>query len=112
MKKISLTSKNILIPILLVLVLAFLGYYFFSGGTSNTVIVSDQSGAPLGQDILVLADKLNSLSIDPSVFSSALFTTLVDFNSSLIPEPQGRINPFAKIGVDSVAVTSSKIPGR
>lgn len=53
-----------------------------------------------GQDILDLANKLSAMSIDSQLFSSPLFKNLKDFDTPLLPEPQGRPNPFAQIGVD------------
>lgn len=59
---------------------------------SNTEVV--------GGDILELVEKTKSLTIDKSLFSSALFASLIDFQITLSPENQGRNNPFAPIGSD------------
>ena len=84
------------------LVLGALGYYFFLRSPDTTVISTDlivpQEGEVVGQDILVLVDKLKTISIDSSLFSGALFSNLKDEGVILTPESQGRSNPFAIIG--------------
>ncbi|OHA93248.1 MAG: hypothetical protein A3H52_01065 [Candidatus Zambryskibacteria bacterium RIFCSPLOWO2_02_FULL_39_26] len=113
MQNISLKNKNILVPILILLALAVMAYFYYRGGDTEMISL-DQSAdtGPLGQDILILAEKLNILSIDASVFSSVLFTTLVDWSLPLLPEPQGRANPFALIGTDAGSATTLKTSGR
>lgn len=77
--------------------LAFFGYNVFikssdlSGITSPTVV---------GQELLTLVDRLNSISIDYSVFSSNLFSSLIDTSANIFPESYGRLNPFAPIGTE------------
>ena len=113
MQNISLKNKNILVPILILLALAVMAYFYYRGGDTEMISL-DQSAdtGPLGQDILILAEKLNILSIDASVFSSVLFTTLVDWSLPLLSESQGRTNPFALIGTDTVPAVAPKTSGR
>ena len=96
-----LKSQKILIGgIILVIILAGALYYFYSGSSSVSVdfLIPEESQS-VGQDIIVLVDKLNSISsIDSSLFSSVLFINLRDFSAILTPESQGKPNPFAPIG--------------
>jgi hypothetical protein len=98
----KLSTKQIIIGVSAILISGVLIYTFFIRGSGAIPVdvlvpVSDQS---VGQDILVLVDKFKSVSIDPSLFSSTLFTTLKDSSVPLNPESQGRVNPFANIGVE------------
>ena len=97
----SLKSKKMLIGgVVLVIILFGALYYFYSSNSSVPVdILIPQESQTLGQDIIVLVEKLNSISsIDSSLFSSVLFTRLRDFTAILNPESQGKLNPFAPIG--------------
>ncbi len=109
MEKNKLKSNKVLISTLIVVLLIGFGYFYFSGSDNAEVISLDSgTGEPLGQDILALADKLNTLSINTSVFSSTLFTSLLDLGVPLQPEIQGRANPFAKIGSETAVVATPK----
>ncbi len=111
MEKISPMSSKILVPGLLILALAVASYFYFA---KDDIANLDDLGdtEPLGQDILVLAEKLDTLSIDASVFSSILFTTLKDLSTPLTPESQGRPNPFAAIGLENSVSTVPTIAPR
>jgi hypothetical protein len=71
-----------------------IGVGSFVDSTATTTIGSE------GQDIIDMANKIKTVSIDSGLFSSPLFTSLVDFDVPSTPEPQGRPNPFANIGTD------------
>ncbi|TSC70386.1 MAG: hypothetical protein CEO12_410 [Parcubacteria group bacterium Gr01-1014_46] len=97
--------QKIILSVLILLGLGFVVYSTLFGdvpvpenlGEDTTVAVA------VGQDILTLADKLQSTQIDTTIFSSPLFQSLIDISTPLTPEAQGRENPFAQIGVDSGA---------
>lgn len=89
--------------ILTALILSALGYVVYSTVFSQPEIVYGEDGVPLitevvGRDIIMIADKLDSININKNVFSSPLFTELKDISTPLTPETQGRPNPFVKIG--------------
>ena len=84
-----------------------IGAVLNSDNTATTTIGAE------GQDIIDMANKINTVSIDSGLFSSPLFLNLVDFDVPPTPEPQGRPNPFANIGNDTgsgvfLVATSSK----
>lgn len=93
-------SPSIQKLIVSLIILGVLGYVVFTTiFSSEPPIVAE--GVPVetvGQDILVLADKLNNIKIEKNIFSSPLFTNLIDNTTPIADEPVGRINPFAKIG--------------
>ena len=93
------TTQKTLVSLIVILLLGFLGYSMFmrsapvtSSSNSNTQVESD--------DIISLVEKLKSISIDQSIFSSILFKNLKDFEVTPTPESQGRVNPFAPIGAE------------
>ncbi len=104
MDNISPAIQKTIISLIIILGLGFFLYYSYS---SSPTLVS-VSASIAGEDILNLADKLNSISIDKSIFTSNSFLSLKDFAAALYPENQGRPNPFASIGTDSGSTNSTK----
>lgn len=51
----------------------------------------------IGADVLSLLNRINSLKIDTSIFSSLIYQSLVDFSVEIPPQNVGRPNPFAPI---------------
>ena len=100
---ISPNIKKILIISLGLLVLGFLGYYFLiKGSTDVSSLITPSQNQTVGQDILVLVDKLKKISIDSSFLSSVLLNNLKDFSIPISSELQGRANPFALVGLEGV----------
>ncbi|MCH7529730.1 hypothetical protein IIB50_01280 [Patescibacteria group bacterium] len=97
--------RNILF-ILLTLAVAFAIYsYFFTGDRSTTsLLVSEQINtggeSSVERELLVLLLELRSVELTGNIFDSLSFKSLTDFGQELIPEPVGRPNPFAPIGVE------------
>ncbi len=101
------TLKNLLIVCGVVAV--GVAGYFYMNSTQTIVPVGgsvEDGGAVIGQDIVILAEKLNSIDLDTSVFSDPSITSLKDFNINLYTESQGRTNPFALIGVEAPIIGS------
>jgi len=90
--------------ILAILLFAATGYVvysnFFASGNSGSS-ASTMATTTEGQDIIDLSNELNSISINPALFSSPLFESLKDSDIPVSPEIQGRPNPFEIIGVDN-----------
>jgi hypothetical protein len=96
---ISSDTKKALIIIPVLLIAGYFAYTtFFGASESPDALVADVGGnGILGQDILLMVDKLQGISIDKSVFSGPLLTHLQDFSSPIAPEPKGKSNPFASV---------------
>jgi len=91
--------QKIYIGLVTLLALGYFGYNIFISPASPNA--SPELASPIvGQNILNLVAKLQTVSIDQSFFSSPLFTSLKDSSTTLFPESQGRSNPFAPIGVE------------
>lgn len=91
------------ITTILVLIIAFVLYGFFFAGGDDEVLVSESElpSEAVGADLLNLLLTLQSLTLDESIFENETFMALVDFGVELSPEPVGRPNPFAPLGVSS-----------
>lgn len=89
--------------IMTLLILSALGFVVYSTIFGEVEVPLDAEGNPVitgavGQDVIMLADKLESVEIKKNIFSSSLFTNLVDITTTVQDEDQGRVNPFSKIG--------------
>ncbi len=92
--------KNILIGIVVVIVLFLLYSFFFKGSSSEQLLTSETATSTAGgEDLLSLLLELKSITLTTEIFSDPVFTTLQDFSVELAPQPIGRRNPFAPIGV-------------
>lgn len=96
----SLTHKNILTFLAAALVIAGGFYYFFfvASDSDETVL---PSGAPASQaeiSFIALVGQLDPIAFDTSIFSNPRFTQLVDIHTAVLPEPQGRTDPFGPLG--------------
>jgi len=95
------STQKLAIAITVLAIAGFLGYKVFAVPAAPTDLESETETIVVGQDILALVEKLRVISIDPSLFSSAVFNNLKDLTLPLSPEPQGRTNPFAPIGIET-----------
>ena len=114
--KFSQTQK-LIFALVIFAIAGFIIYNSFFGASTGTTSGGNGSATTTisveGQYIIDMTSKINTISINPGLFSSPLFLGLSDFDVSPSPEAQGRPNPFANIGNDtgsqSVTVaTSSK----
>jgi hypothetical protein len=94
------SSTKSTITILVVIALAGLGYFWWSGNntpSSSSISGTDASQAAVGVQVLNLLNQIQSLNIDTSLFSDPAFRTLVDYSVTIPPVNVGRPNPFAPI---------------
>ncbi len=100
--------KKIIIGVL-ILGGGFILYSAFVKGPDETDLLqttSATSGDVLGADIIKAINQINSLQLDRGVFDDPIFKTLVDRSEVLTPQPKGRTNPFASIGVNTSATST------
>ncbi|MBX4198979.1 hypothetical protein KW800_01735 [Candidatus Parcubacteria bacterium] len=89
-------NKSILIAIAL-FALVIWAYGAFIKGPSTSV-ATNQSAQKVGGDVLDLYSSLKAVSLDQTLFSTALYRHLQDFSSDIPLQPVGRTNPFDVIG--------------
>ncbi len=112
-----------IITIVIVIGLAFLGYWYYAAPkpASNELLVSSGGIGTIdnsvGKKIITLLGQMQKITIDQSVFGAATFRSLLDFGVEIQPELMGRHDPFAPIGYeqgvtsfDTTATTSTKAP--
>lgn len=102
--------KTVLIVLGILLVL-FIGFRFFTKDTSPEGLTSQPVAGIVpeeGGDLITLLLELKSITLDTSVLQNPVFLTLQDFSVVLAPEPVGRTNPFAPLGVGSSLPTVSE----
>lgn len=86
---------------IVIVIAAFFVYsLFFVGDEEEALLVeSDVRDDDVGAEMLGLLLELRSIDLEDDFFESAVFNSLVDFSRELVPQPVGRPNPFAPIGV-------------
>lgn len=104
----SLNRQKILLGILGIVVIVAAFYYSNLWRSSEVLVAITSTETPVvGEEVLVLVNKLKNVTIDPTIFQDNLFFSLKDLSISISPENTMRPNPFAPIGVDSGAVKVS-----
>jgi len=98
--------------IFIIIIVAFVIFKMFFSNTSpsNTTLVADKTnsaGVIDGQKILVLLNNLNKVTLDDSIFSNKIFTSLISFEKPIADQVPGRKNPFLPIGADNSATNLS-----
>ncbi len=98
-------KRQKILTYVLAIVLIIAGFYYYNLYSNDSVVdvISTDYTAPVGEDILLLVQKMDTVMIDESVFSSPLFKNLVDSTISVNQEEKSRPNPFAPIGSNSVS---------
>ncbi len=94
--KIYQDNKGIL-ALVVIFVIVILGYNLLFK-TDLSLLTEDSTSADVGSDVLDMFNSLQSVSLDPSLFSSPAYLLLTDFSVPIPVQATGRKNPFAAIG--------------
>lgn len=99
--------------ILIALVVLAGGYYayvnFAPQGVSSSLLSSQSAaanGTAAGQEIIQILAEVKGIKLDTGIFENEKFNSLIDLTQDVVPEPQGRRNPFEPIGF------GTDIPGK
>jgi flagellar basal body-associated protein FliL len=111
------SSMKSWIIIAIVLIVAIVAYFIYSGSSTNsssgTIQANSDATGQLGQQVLSLLNQVNSLQINTALFTSQAYTSLKDFSVTIPTQNIGRANPFAPIpGVSQYASTTRINVGR
>lgn len=89
-------------------------YYLLTDNPEDTVVITRVDASPLeatlGRTLLSTLVRLKSTTIDMSVFSDPVFTSLHDFGVIIASQPVGRRNPFAPLGAGVSGATEGSLP--
>jgi hypothetical protein len=94
------SSKMSYLIIALVVAVALLGYFYWSGSKapeSMTLDIEEGANQAVGIRVLNLLNEINSLNIDNEFFKDPAYTSLRDHTVVIPPLPIGRSNPLSPI---------------
>ena len=84
-------------------------WWGLSGGTPSDSLLTTQSTSNLSDTEKGLVDtllQLRAVTLSGTIFSDPAFMVLRDFGTQIVPEPVGRLNPFAPAtGIQESAAT-------
>ena len=106
----KITKQIIIAAVVIIIAFVVFKVFLSSDVSSDTTLVSDQTTPTVAgsQNILALLSSLNKVTLDDSIFSDKIFTSLTSFERPIEDQAIGRENPFLPIGVDSFVVTLPK----
>jgi hypothetical protein len=91
---------------IVILVLLFFGYEIFLAKPAQQQNSGSSSAQVIGAQILSMLAQIKTISLDGSVLHDSRFAALRDLSPALVPQPVGRRNPFAPIGVGGAPVNT------
>ncbi len=80
------------------ILIAAVSYYFIRKPELPTVTTGGGPASESEANFIMLASQLDSITFDTRVLSDRKFLSLVDIHTAILPEAQGRRDPFAPIG--------------
>jgi hypothetical protein len=81
------------------LVLGAAAYLMFGAGNNEPGVSANPPPATEAeQTFLSLTSQIDPVELDTSVLSDPRFLMLVDIRTAILPEPAGRLDPFAPLG--------------
>lgn len=84
----------------MVIFLAAMLLYNFFLKSAMLPPATELSASSIGDDLVKLREKLQSVTLDKSLFSSTGYLLLSDFSTTIPAQATGRSNPFDIIGRD------------
>lgn len=98
----GINLKKITAIILFCAIIGIAGYSLFFGA-EDIPTGFDEFGNPLGsklvgEDLIVLLEKLEAVRFNPALFKMPSFISLTNYSINLGVQAQGRANPFDAIG--------------
>jgi hypothetical protein len=95
--KIFSSNKGILAIVAIFVLVMFLYNVFIKG--EPIPLESELAATTIAEDLLQTSMELEAIKFDQAAFSAPGYLLLVDFNIEIEPQPLGRLNPFANIGL-------------
>lgn len=106
---------KIILAFIVVLAVSFLVYTFMINGADQAsqrgggtgLVASPALGVVgggenvIGAEIIRALNQIDALTLDRGIFNDPVYASLIDWSREIPPEPVGKDNPFAAIGVSS-----------
>jgi len=103
--------KHKIVAIGIIITIAAVFWYMLAGsqGASDAVLSAEAPAQvpPEAQELVETLLTLRAVTLQSAIFSSPAFHILRDFSTPIVPEPVGRPNPFAPLGVNKASSASS-----
>ncbi len=92
-------KKILSIVIAIIVIFIIYSLFFKPEGSQIQPIVSSSANTQIinEREVLILLEDLRSIDLNPELFESKSFITLLDFSIPIEPEPKGRENPFSSV---------------
>ena len=106
----SFISQHKLTIFIIVIIVVGVSWYALSGSSapSPTLTTTDVSGAGVAdQGLVSTLLALRAAKLDGTILSDPAFLSLKDFSTQILPEPVGRVDPFAPLSVAPASSASS-----
>lgn len=94
-------KKNKILLMIFILTTVFFVYFFFFGGSNTTSSVLEDlsvSESTVSSDVIHKLNQLNSVQIDQSLFTGAVWMSLQDMSTPLPNDTAGKNDPFSPLG--------------
>ena len=95
-----LSRKNLLTLLCAAIVLIGGFYYFFvfADRGEDTILSEGAPASAAEVSFITLVGQLGPITFDTRLLSDARFMSLVDIRTAVLPEPQGKKDPFGPFG--------------
>lgn len=94
----KLNKKQLPYIALVIVVIGAAMYYLWGRPSTDEVVTADITPqSSVEATFLGLATELDSVTLDPTIFSDPRFQMLKDIHTTIISEPAGRRDPFANL---------------
>jgi hypothetical protein len=103
------SNKGKIALVALLLLVGFLAYNYFlpkRAGAEDQLVSDAPQGTLIGEDLLRVLDKIESIKLDKNIFADRTFLSLQDLSVDIVPQPTGRTNPFAPLNAPAAPVTT------
>lgn len=107
-----ITQHKLVVAFIAIVVIG-VGWYTLSGSSSSptpSLTTSGARGDPSSTADRTLVSTLlalRSVKLEATILSDPLFLSLKDFSTQIVPEPVGRVDPFAPLSVSPSNSASS-----
>lgn len=93
----NLKNPAVLFTLCIVVAAIFVYKNFLATPSVDDLLTPDVTSQGPGKDVIDFNNRLQTVSLDTSLFNQSAYRALSDYSATLTPQPVGRPNPFDKI---------------